>query len=159
MSSVTWAMQLFGFGIFVVYHVRMGFPLSTYVDFAALVVQTVAVLVLMMAYRRKLESIVLLPLAGIAAAVVAPPGAALQGLQVAATVTSTWALVPQCVRNMRSRSKGGWSVWSGTIATAANAARIFTTLALADANVLLLVQFSARCCLNAVLLVQSLVWA
>ena len=86
-------------------------------------------------------------------------GAALQGLQVAATVTSTWALVPQCVRNMRSRSKGGWSVWSGTIATAANAARIFTTLALADANVLLLVQFSARCCLNAVLLVQSLVWA
>lgn len=158
MSSTTWAMQLFGFGIFVVYHIRMGFPLSTFVDFAALVVQSLAVLVLMMVYRSKFDSIVVLPVAGIATATVAPHSA-LHWLQAAATVTSTWALVPQVVRNMRSRSKGGWSVWSGTIATGANAARIFTTLTLADANVLLLVQFGARCVLNAVLLVQSLVWA
>ena len=47
---------------------------------------------------------------------------------------------------------------SGTIATVNNAIRVFTTLTLADANPLLLVQCVTRCLLNGVLLVQSLVW-
>lgn len=157
MSSTTWALQVLGFGIFVVYHVRMGFPLSTYVDFIALVVQSFSILVLMATYRKKFDAVIALPIAAIVAAIYAPTHA-LQALQVAATGVTTFGLVPQIVRNAQSRSRGGWSPYSGVIATGANAARIFTTLTLADANPLLLVQFVARCILNSVLLVQSLVW-
>ena len=157
MSSTTWALQVMGFGIFVVYHVRKGFPLSTYFDFVGLALQSLAVLVLIVSYRRSFDPAVVLPVAAVLAAMVAPP-AALDGLQLAATATSTWALLPQIVRNMRARSRGGWSPFSGTIATVNNAIRVFTTLTLADANPLLLVQFVTRCLLNGVLLVQSLVW-
>ena len=35
MSATTWSLQLLGFVTTVIYHVRMGFPLSTFADFAA----------------------------------------------------------------------------------------------------------------------------
>ena len=91
LSSTTWALQLAGFGVFVVYHYRMGYPLSTYFDFVALCVQTLAVLALV-AYYRDQYAIVVPPVAAILAAAVAPP-VALQGMQLAATASSTWDTV------------------------------------------------------------------
>ena len=41
LSVSTWSLQLLGFVVFVTYHVRSGYPLSTYLDFAALSVQSI----------------------------------------------------------------------------------------------------------------------
>jgi len=157
MSSFTWSLQLLGFGVFVVYHARMGFPLSTYFDFVALSVQSLVILLMIGNYRKRFDLVMALPFVAIATAALAPT-VALQSLQLAATLTTTWSLLPQIVRNARERSRGGWSSFSGWIATVANAIRVFTTLTLADANPLLLFQFVTRCLLNGILLVQSLVW-
>ena len=46
MSATTWALQLAGIFIFVIYNVRMGYPVSTYLDFAALSVQATILLTL-----------------------------------------------------------------------------------------------------------------
>ena len=64
----------------------------------------------------------------------------------------------QVVRNFAARSRGGWSPVSAALSTGGNAAHIFTTLTLADANPILLAQFIACLLLNGVLLVQALVW-
>ena len=75
----------------------------------------------------------------------------------AAFITSV-ALVPQVWRNFAARSRGGWSPISAALSTGGNAARIFTTLTLAEGNPILLAQFAACLLLNGVLLVQALVW-
>jgi len=157
MSDSTWALQSLGFATFVIFHVRMGFPLSTYVDFAALCVQSVAILGLSMFYRKRWSPMAALPIGG-AIAAIALPVRGLRVLQVASTAITTWALLPQILSNFRARSRGGWSAISAGLSTAGNAGRLFTTVTLADSNLLLLGQFTAGLVLNGMLLVQSLIW-
>jgi len=156
-SLVTWAMQTLGFAIFVIYHVRSGLPLSTFLDFASLGVQSLAILCLASGYQRRLSPVVLLPLGGVAAALLAP-AAALQQLQGAAALVITLALLPQIVSNFLRRSGGGWSPISAGLSTGGNAIRIFTTVQLAGGNKLLMGQYFLSFLLNGLLLVQSLAW-
>ena len=51
MSATTWALQLAGIFIFVIYNVRMGYPVSTYLDFAALSVQATILLTLICVFQ------------------------------------------------------------------------------------------------------------
>ena len=157
MSATTWSLQATGFVLTVVFHVWMGFPLSTFADFAALGVQALVILVLSMVYRKKANPIAALPVAGLTAAIVAPLDG-LKALQAASAVVTTWALLPQIVSNFRSRSRGGWSATAAALSTIGNAGRLFTTITLADSNVLLLAQFAVAMLMNGCLLVQSLVW-
>lgn len=157
MSATTWSLQLTGFALTVVFHVRMGFPLSTYADFAALGVQSLVILVLSMVYRKKASPLAALPVVGLVAALIAPLKG-LKALQAASAVVTTWALLPQIVSNFRSRSRGGWSATAAALSTVGNAGRLFTTVTLADGNVLLLAQFAVAMLMNGCLMVQSLVW-
>ena len=157
MSATTWSLQLTGFALTVVFHVRMGFPLSTYADFAALGVQSLVILVLSMVYRKKASPLAALPVVALTAALLAPLKG-LKALQAASAVVTTWALLPQIVSNFRSRSRGGWSATAAALSTVGNAGRLFTTVTLADGNVLLLAQFAVAMLMNGCLLVQSLVW-
>lgn len=94
-STTTWSLQLLGFIIFVVYHIRSGYPLSTFLDFAALGVQSLVILVLASVYRNQgFDALILLPVVGLAAALVFPIGA-LQSLQLSATLVTSFALMPQ----------------------------------------------------------------
>lgn len=157
MSATTWSLQLTGFALTVVFHVRMGFPLSTYADFVALGVQSFVILVLSMVYRKKASPLAALPVVGLIAALLAPLKG-LKALQAASTVVTTFALLPQIISNFRSRSRGGWSAVAAALSTIGNAGRLFTTVMLADANELLLAQFGICVLLNGCLLVQSLLW-
>ena len=157
LSTTTWALQLLGFVVFVVYHIRSAYPISTYLDFAALGMQSFIILGLTSFYRKRMDALVLAPILGLIAAVFAP-ASALQTLQLAATLLTTFALMPQIIRNFAGRTRGGWSPISAALSTAGNAVRVFTTLTLADANPLLLGQFLAGTLLNAILAVQSVVW-
>ena len=157
MSATTWSLQLTGFALTVVFHVRMGFPLSTYADFVALGVQSLVILVLSMVYRKKASPLAALPVVGLTAALLAPLKG-LKALQAASAVVTTWALLPQIVSNFRSRSRGGWSAVAAGLSTVGNAGRLFTTATLADGNLLLMAQFAVCFLLNGCLLVQSLVW-
>ena len=157
MSATTWSLQLLGFVTTVIYHVRMGFPLSTFTDFAALGVQSAVILSLSMFYRRRVSVVAALPVVGLCAGLLAPMSG-LKGLQVAAALVTTWALLPQIVRNFQARARGGWSPVAAGLSTIGNAGRLFTTMKLADGNILLLFQFGACFILNALLLVQSIIW-
>jgi hypothetical protein len=104
-STTTWSLQLLGFIIFVVYHIRSGYPLSTFLDFAALAVQSLAILVLTSVFRDQgFDALILLPAVGLAAALLVPVGA-LQSLQLSATVLTSFALMPQS-KSRRPRGCG-----------------------------------------------------
>lgn len=158
LSTTTWALQLVGFLTFVVYHIRMGLPLSTFLDFAALAAQSLVILVLACTYERKVPAAAALPVAALLAACFLP-ARALSALQLSASVAVIVALVPQIVRNFAARSRGGWSPISAALSTGGNFARLYTTVTLAASNPLLLLQFGVSFVLNAILLVQSLIWS
>ena len=128
--------------------------LSTFLDFAALGAQSLVILVLASAYRRRLEPVTMLPVLGLLAAAFSP-AAALERLQLGSAAITTLALVPQIVPLLRAAA--GRPV-SAALSTIGNAIRCFTTLALADGNPLLLFQFIMGALLNALLLTQSLIW-
>jgi len=157
MSATTWALQLAGFFIFVIYNVRMGYPVSTYLDFAALSVQATILLTLICVFQNHFFAISLVPIVSLVVAMLVPK-AVLVRLQTASTVVTTGALLPQILKNFAAQSRGGWSPYSAALSTAGNAMRVFTTAKLAGGNPLLLVQFSLNVLTNGILLVQALVW-
>ena len=156
-SKPTWALQSLGFLIFVVYHIRMGYAVSTFLDFAVLLAQSATILILSCFFERKASPWLILPAIGLPAALLVT-SAALQQMQLAATVITTVALVPQIWSNLKGKTRGGFSAISAGLAAGGNAARIFTTLTLAGGNLILLAQFAAGVVLNSVLLVQALIW-
>ena len=157
MSATTWSLQLLGFTTTVIYHVRMGYPLSTFADFAALGVQSLVILTLCMHFRKRVTPFAILPLFGLIYGLLAGPSG-LRSLQVVSAAVTTWALLPQIVRNVQAKSRGGFSPSAAALSCVGNAGRLFTTLKLADANLILIGQFGVTLVLNSVLLVQSLVW-
>ena len=157
LSLATWSLQLLGFSITTVYHMRMGYPLSTFADLMSLGVQSAVILFLGMFYRQRVSAVAAVPVFGLLAAICAPMSG-LKTLQAASAVVTTWALLPQIVANFRSRARGGFSPMAAGLSVIGNAGRLFTTMKLADGNLMLLVQFSACLVLNFLLLVQSLIW-
>ena len=147
MSTTTWSLQLLGFLVFVIYHIRSGYPLSTFVDFVALGMQSLVILVLASVFRRRTDALAALPVVGLVVAL-SVPARALASLQLTAAVVTTLALLPQIISNFKGRTRGGWSPISAACSTFGNAARVYTTVTLADANRLLLGQFIAGTLLN-----------
>lgn len=115
------------FAVFVAYHMRMGYALSTFADFAALTVQSAIILGLTSYYQKAVSALVAVPAIGLALALLLPK-AQLKYLQGAAAAATTLALLPQIAKNFKSRSGGGWSPVSAALCTGGNAMRVFTTL-------------------------------
>ena len=157
LSVTTWSLQLMGLAVGVVYHVRSGYPLSTYMDFAALSVQSSIILVLLNRYCDHVSPISILPLFGLSAALLSPLEL-LRKLQVGAACVTTFALLPQVVKNFRAHTGGGWSPISAALSSTGNIARIVTTLTLASADPVLLFQYGTAFVFNSILLTQTLVW-
>jgi len=157
MSAATWSLQLSGFLIFVIYHVRNELPLSTYMDFAALAIQAAVLLAMICIFQSRLYAVAVLPPISLAAACLLPKQG-LQRLQAVSTFLTSAAPLPQILQNFASLSRGGWSPISAGLSTVGNTMRVYTTLKLADGNRLLLVQFGVNAFMNGVLLLQSLLW-
>ena len=157
LSVTTWALQLMGLAVSCVYHVRSGYPLATYMDFAALSVQSTIILVLLNRYRESVSPISMLPLLGLSAALLSPLEV-LRKLQVGAACVTTFALLPQVVKNFRARTGGGWSPISAGLSSTGNIARVITTLTLASADPVLLFQYGTAFIFNSILLTQTLLW-
>ena len=139
------------------HHVRSGYPLSTYMDFAALSVQSSIILVLLNRYCDHVSPISILPLFGLSAALLSPLEL-LRKLQVGAACVTTFALLPQVVKNFRGQTGGGWSPISAALSSTGNIARVVTTLTLASADPVLLFQYGTAFVFNSILLTQTLVW-
>jgi hypothetical protein len=157
MSFTTLSLMLLGVCVQVVYHVRMGYELSTFGEMIGLGVQTLIMLSLVSFYRRRVSIVTALPVIGLCAALTVPHDA-LQHLHLSSAMLTTFALIPQILSNAAARSSGGWSPISAGLSTAGNGARCYTTLMLADGNPRLLFQFGFSLVLNAVLLWQTLAW-
>lgn len=74
--------------------------------------------------------------------------------QSVATLLNTGALLPQLYQNLRRRSPGGYSPLTAGLACAGCSVRLFTTIALAGSDPLLLAGFAFGLAVNGLLLAQ-----
>jgi mannose-P-dolichol utilization defect protein 1 len=163
LSQTTWAMNLLGVSGILAYNLHRGIPLSNYVEFFLLALQSLAINAMLQFYAGGTPLPTVL---GAAAAYVGTivgtcrilPAGLFAPLQAAATVVYTAALVPQVVSNFATRSGGGWSPITALLATLGNSARVVTTLRLAQKEPMVLLQFLWGAALNFCLLLQCLVW-
>lgn len=159
LSKTTFLVETFGHTYNLAAHVRQGYPPSTYGDFAALLVQNYALLVLIYAYSGQAAlgvSIVVgaISLLGGMCSVAFPVGV-LQTLTAGNVVLVFASRLPQAVANYRARSTGALSavtcvgMWLGATA------RIFTTLTEVD-DPSILAGYVAAAVLNGIIAAQVL---
>jgi mannose-P-dolichol utilization defect protein 1 len=74
--------------------------------------------------------------------------------QILATVLNTSALLPQLKQNFDLQSSGDYSAVTVSLASAGCVARIFTTMELADGDLLILLNYGVALLLNTSLLLQ-----
>jgi mannose-P-dolichol utilization defect protein 1 len=157
----TWWLKLGSYLCSDVFYITKGYPLSTYVETLTVTIEAGVVLVLVAYFQRSLfrlrfaglaSGLALLSLYGLTAA---PPEAVAFG-QVASVALNSGALLPQFVLNARRRTKGDYSPVTAGLASTGCAIRMYTTIALADSDPILLGTFSAAFLLNSALLGQIL---
>lgn len=150
------------YAAFMVYPVRSGYPLSSYVEYICLLAQSLTVNCLIRVYA----GVSPLSVAAGALAFGGALGAALRGMpmpaaQLCAPIATgllSASLIPQIARNFAAQSSGGWSAITAGLGVAGNVIRLYTTMQLAGGDRLLLAQFGIGTLLNAVMLGQVVVW-
>jgi len=161
LAQSTWWLKVGSYTCSDIFYVTKGYPISTYVETLIITVEAAVVLLLVAYYQRTLFNIrfvglasmfVLLTVYGLAAA---PPEVVAFG-QVSSVALNSGALVPQFVLNGRNRTKGDYSPVTAGLASVGCAIRIFTTIALADSDAILLWTFALSFLLNSALLIQIL---
>ena len=162
LSQVTWLLNLVGVSGILAYNIERGIRLSNYVENIFIALQSLMINALLLYYNGLPAELAIGAAvafgAAFALAVAYLPATVFPALQAAATVTYSWALVPQIVRNFAQRSAGGWSPITAFLATSGNAVRVATTLSVARHETVLLAQFVLGLLLNGCLLLQILVW-
>ena len=160
LSATSWTMSAFGFAGALVYQASCGYPINTYGELIALTIQSVALLVLILAYDRKVQASTLTAGtvafgAAIFALITRAPRALLRVLQAVSGSMLAVAILPQLYLNFQSRTCG-WSRISALLSTGGNSIRIYTTLSITK-DKLVLAGFIAGFTLNLVLLTQTIV--
>ena len=173
LSVATCATLVVGHRFCLVYPLRRGYPLSSFLEYALIEVQALILFVLTASLRLcgtgcsvatavaraapELLAGAALLLVSWAYAVPRVPAVALTALQACSTTMMTGAIVPQIVSNFRSRSSGGWSPVTAALCVAGNMARVFTS-AQQTGDRLLLCGFAVGATLQATLLTQCLLF-
>ena len=155
----TWWLTVGSYTCSDIFYVTKGFPMSTYVETLTITVEAAVVLLLVAYYQGKMFHVrfaglvsvfVLLTAYGLVAA---PPEVIAFG-QVSSVALNSGALLPQFVLNARNRTKGDYSPVTAGLASVGCAIRIFTTIALADSDAILLWTFTLSFLLNTAMLMQ-----
>jgi mannose-P-dolichol utilization defect 1 len=158
-AVTTVLLETFGYVYNFAAHVRMHYPISTYGDFAVLIIQNLVILLLMYRYSNRLATgiIILTGYVSMLLLMCSPffPLRILETMTLGNVVLSVASRVPQIARNSSSKSTGTlsaitcWGVFLGA------SARVFTTLQDVD-SVNILVGYITGACLNGVIAFQVL---
>jgi mannose-P-dolichol utilization defect 1 len=133
MSIQTWVFNLLGFTAAIIYPIKMRFPISTYVEGIALVIQSTIVLGLLAHYNDQMKeffvgmSLYLLLTFFVSGPII--PMKYTVVFQLLATILSNYAQVPQIMLSYKLK-KSSWSLISAFLSTAGNLIRVFTTMVL-----------------------------
>lgn len=157
----TWWLKLLSYTCSIVYNFDRGYPLSTYAETVILSAESLSVLVLVAYYKRELFTAQFFGLAvafGIVVSValndsITPPEVLAIG-QAGSAVVNVLALVPQFALNARTQTAGDYSPITASLATIGCTIRLFTTVQLADSDILLLGSYGLAFVLNSSLLAQ-----
>ena len=133
MSMQTWVFNLLGFTAAIMYPIKKKFPISTYIEGIALVIQSTIVLGLLAYYNDQIKEFCIgmslyLPLAFFVSCPIIPMKYA-PVFQVLATILSNYAQVPQILLSYKLK-KSSWSLISAFLSTAGNVIRVYTTMVL-----------------------------
>ena len=163
----TWWFKLSSFTCTDVYNIKRGFPLAAFSETLVITVEAVLVLSLVSFYQCRLNkttfSLAAIYLSIAIWAIFSPPdaswGPSQEGIafaQVLATFLNIFALVPQLIQNYQRKSSGDYSAITTTLASVGCIIRLFTTMELADGDLLLLLNYGMALLLNMSVLSQVL---
>jgi mannose-P-dolichol utilization defect 1 len=152
-------LETFGYVYNFAAHVRLRYPVSTYGDFAVLILQNLVILVLMYRFSNRLATgiIILTGYVSLLLLMCSPffPLHFLESMILGNVLLSVASRVPQIARNFTSKSTGTlsaitcWGVFLGA------SARVFTTLQDVD-SVNILIGYVTGACLNGIIAFQVL---
>jgi mannose-P-dolichol utilization defect protein 1 len=158
MSLQTWVLNIVGFTIGVLYPLKKGFPLSTYVDGVVLTAEALAVMGLVCHYRGMSKHFSIGMGAYVACLLLAltlqVPMQFLTSLQIASIVMCNYANLPQIYVQYKT-GKASWSWITAAMSTVGNGIKIFATKQLTNDPIILGGHFVGFVT-NAILLTQTL---
>jgi mannose-P-dolichol utilization defect protein 1 len=161
LSTQTWIFNLLGFTSAILYPMKRGFPVSTYIEGIALCFQSVTVLALLAHFNGQMKEF----LAGMAAYTLATvflsgpivPDKYMYVFQILATIFGNYAQIPQILLSYKQK-KSSWSFISAFLSTAGNLIRVYTTLILTK-DPYILVGHILGASTNAILLAQIVLYS
>lgn len=160
MSFQTWIFNTMGFTAALLYPLKKGFPISTYVETIALTFQSLLVLGTLSHFKGKLKEFFAALAVYIASFYVLAgpvfPMKYIQWLQLGATISNNYAQVPQIALSFKLK-KSSWSIISAGLSTIGNAIRVFTTATLTG-DPLILYGHVLGATTNAILATQILMY-
>mmetsp|Transcript_11782 Transcript_11782/g.24059 ORF Transcript_11782/g.24059 Transcript_11782/m.24059 type:complete len:344 (+) Transcript_11782:47-1078(+) len=163
----TWWLKLTSYTCTDVYNFKKGFPITAFSETLVITLEAVVILSLVSFYQKNLNGGTI-ALATIYLSLTTwalfspenlswgPPEELFALAQIAATILNTLALVPQLWQNYQRKSSGDYSAVTSTLAALGCSIRLFTTLELADGDLLLLFNYAVALLLNLSVLVQIL---
>jgi len=166
----TWWLKLTSFTCTDVYNVKNGFPFAAFSETFVITLESAIVLGLILYHQKRInDSTLLACLAYLAITSWAlfspsftfpygPPNEWIDAAQILSIALSASALVPQLKQNFDRRSSGDYSPITASLASVGCAIRLFTTMELADGDVLLLCNYGVALVLNLCVLFQIVVF-
>mmetsp|Transcript_2149 Transcript_2149/g.5702 ORF Transcript_2149/g.5702 Transcript_2149/m.5702 type:complete len:322 (-) Transcript_2149:285-1250(-) len=157
----TWWLKLCSYTCSDIYAFSRGYPLSAYAETLIITAEASVILVLVAFFQGRISArfagLGLVFSAAVFWALAAPAPAAVTALgQAGSTVLNTGALLPQLLLNAERRSPGDYSPVTAGLAALGCAIRLFTTVQLADSDLMLLGGFGVAFLLNSALFAQIL---
>jgi mannose-P-dolichol utilization defect protein 1 len=160
LSLSTWWFKLSAFTCSDLYATSQGYPLSQYIDWIAITAEVIVNLCVVSYFQNKMDkqffiNASVFAMTALALSQYAPPEVLALG-QLGSTALNAGALLPQFMLNAKLRTAGDYSPVTAFIGAAGCAARLYTTMQLADGDMLLLASFGFTFCLNTAMLLQIL---
>eukprot|EP01041_Mallomonas_annulata_P009424 gene9424-19569_t len=133
LSTATWVYNLLGFTAGIVYPLKKGFPISSFIDGIALWLQSLIILFLTCFYNNRLVEfsigMSIYGLLGLYFSRHHVPTEFVGAIQVCSTVACNYAQIPQIILSWKLKS-ASWSFISAFLSTIGNFLKVFTTIQL-----------------------------
>ncbi|KAL7466760.1 hypothetical protein ACHAXS_007048 [Conticribra weissflogii] len=148
----TWWLKLTSYTCTDAYNFKKGFPITAFSETLVITFEAMVILSLVSFYQKKLNRGTF----ALASLYLTLTTWLFALAQVSATLLNTFALVPQLWQNYQRKSSGDYSAVTSTLASLGCSIRLFTTVELADSDLLLLFNYGVALLLNLSVLMQIL---
>jgi mannose-P-dolichol utilization defect protein 1 len=163
LSAETWLIKLCAYTSNDLYNYSRHYPLSQYLESITLALQALCMLAIVCSFQRRAAPALaaVLVLVGGIALLQTPVGQeqGIAAMQTVAAIAGAGAVLPQIVLNLRRSSSGEFSPITASLLMCGNLVRAWTTVQLADGDVILLLGCGLGFVVNGTLFAQILYFA